>query len=224
MTRLPEYFNAEGLDGFMDRFRTVDFERMAALYREWNARINVISRKDIDNVFEHHILHSLCIAFYLEKERPEAFRAWEAGGIRVLDAGCGGGFPGIPLAAVFPDVRFTLCDSIGKKVMVAREVASAMGLDNVECVHGRVEEIPGTWDYVVSRAVTALDNFLPWVYGRFGSSILYLKGGDISAELEACRRKYGDRMPSVSTWPVDSVLKDEYFGEKLVVNLAVSQK
>lgn len=208
----------------MARFTDVDFERMAALYREWNARINVISRKDIDNVFEHHILHSLCIAFYLEKEQPEAFRAWREGGVTVLDAGCGGGFPGIPLAAVFPDVRFTLCDSIGKKVMVAREVASAMGLKNVECVHGRVEELPGTWNYVVSRAVTALDNFLPWVYGRFDRSILYLKGGDISLELEACRRKYGSRMPSVSVWPVDSVLKDEYFREKLVVNLAVSQK
>lgn len=212
-----------------------DFSQMAELYRQWNQKINVISRKDIDNVFEHHILHSLCIAFYLESERPQELEMWRSGivpakdgepehQLTVLDVGCGGGFPGIPLAYMFPNVKFTLCDSIGKKVLVAGEVAKALGLKNVECVHCRVEQLPGEWDYVVSRAVTSLDNFLPWVLGRYRSSILYLKGGDITAELEACWKKYGKKMPSCEQWSIDSVLKDEYYKEKLVVNLAVSQK
>lgn len=212
-----------------------DFSQMAELYRQWNQKINVISRKDIDNVFEHHILHSLCIAFYLESERPQELEMWRSGivpvkdgepehQLTVLDVGCGGGFPGIPLAYMFPNVKFTLCDSIGKKVLVAGEVAKALGLKNVECVHCRVEQLPGEWDYVVSRAVTSLDNFLPWVSGRYRSSILYLKGGDITAELEACWKKYGKKMPACEQWSIDSVLKDEYYKEKLVVNLAVSQK
>lgn len=207
-----------------------DFTQMVELYREWNGKINVISRKDIDNVYEHHILHSLCIAYYLEKERPDEYECWVQGKtadgrqLSVLDVGCGGGFPGIPLAFIFPKVQFTLCDSIGKKVLVAREVADALGLQNVSCAHSRVEELPGEWDYVVSRAVTSLDNFLPWVYGRYRKSILYLKGGDISAELEACWKKYGKKMPSVEQWKIENVLKDEYYKEKLVVNLANCQK
>lgn len=200
------------------------FSRMVELYKEWNAKINVISRKDIDNVFEHHILHSLCIAMYLQEERPEEYELWKKGGIKVLDVGCGGGFPGIPLAFMFPKVQFTLCDSIGKKVLVAREVASALGLQNVECVHSRVEQLPGEWDYVVSRAVTSLDNFMPWVWGRYKRSILYLKGGDITQEMEACWKKYGKKMPSAELWEIENVIKDEYFKEKLVVNLANCQK
>ena len=187
---------------------------MCELYRQWNERINVISRKDIDNIYEHHILHSLCIAFYLENCRPEEFELWQRGGLQVLDVGCGGGFPGIPLAAVFPDVHFTLCDSIGKKVRVAGEVASALGLSNVECVQARAESLEGNWDYVVSRAVTSLDNFLPWVYGRYSRSVLYLKGGDISPEIEACARVFGRRMPSVQCWDIANVLHDEYYSEK----------
>lgn len=228
MIKLPGYFNPDAVPGCAALMSEVDFEKMSALYREWNEKINVISRKDIDNVFEHHILHSLCIAFYLETAAPEVFAAWKGEGadvpVKVLDVGCGGGFPGIPLAAMFPKVRFTLCDSIGKKVLVASEVAKAMGLENVECVHSRVEELPGNWDYVVSRAVTALDNFLPWVAGRYRGSILYLKGGDITPELEACRKKFRTKMPATSIWKVDSVLCDEYFSEKLVVNLANCQK
>lgn len=224
MMEMPSYFDASQAPQCAAVASAVDFARMCELYKEWNARINVISRKDIDNVFEHHILHSLCIAFYLEKECPEIFRSWLRGGVSVLDVGCGGGFPGIPLASMFPEVQFTLCDSIGKKVTVAREVAAAMGLKNVTCVHSRVEELKGPWDYVVSRAVTALDNFLPWVMGRFNENIFYLKGGDMTSELEACWKKFGPKMPSAVVWNVDSVLKDEYFAEKLVVNLANSQK
>lgn len=218
----------------MNHFKTIDtaltlpdFSQMCQLYREWNERINVISRKDIDNVFEHHILHSLAIAFYLEKMRPEEFVRWRDGGLNVIDVGCGGGFPGIPLASVFPSVHFILCDSIGKKVRVASEVASALGLGNVECVQSRVEDLVpagGKWDYVVSRAVTSLDNFIPWVAGRYSGSILYLKGGDVASELEQCRRKFGRKMPDAQVWDIGSVLKDEYFAEKVVVNLGICQK
>ena len=208
-------------EGFAPAFPLPDFSRMCSLYTEWNARINVISRKDIDNVLEHHILHSLCIAFYLQERCPEDFARWTEGGVSVLDVGCGGGFPGIPLAACFPGVKFTLCDSIGKKVKVASEVAAGLGLKNVTCVQGRAEEIPGRWDYVVSRAVTSLDNFLPWVKGRYNRSLLYLKGGDITSEMEACWAKYGRRMPSADVWNISSVLNDEYFEEKLVVNLGI---
>lgn len=235
MMELPSYICTDEIPVCLQRMGDVDFARMAQLYREWNEKINVISRKDIDNVFEHHILHSLCIAFYLEKERPEDFAVWCGGtpadacsgrreSFRVLDVGCGGGFPGIPLAAMFPQVRFTLCDSIGKKVLVAREVASSMGLKNVECVHSRVEQLPGSWDYVVSRAVTSLDNFMPWVMGRYSRNILYLKGGDMTAELEACWKKFPKKMPSAELWEVSELLKNEYFEEKLVVNLGNCQK
>lgn len=207
-----------------DFISSADFAPMCGLYREWNAKINVISRKDIDNVFEHHILHSLGIALYLKEKRPDVLARWNKGGVRVVDVGCGGGFPGIPLAAVFPNVHFTLCDSIGKKIMVATQVANALGLDNVTCVQSRIEDLPGRWDWVVSRAVTSLDNFLPWVFGRYNEGILYLKGGDISAELDACRGRYGSKMPSVKTWKLDSVFDDVYYEEKLVVNLGISQK
>ena len=196
-----------------------DFAPMCEQYRIWNERINVVSRKDIDHIFEHHILHSLGIALYLQSERPSDFESWLSGGVSALDVGCGGGFPGIPLAAVFPNVHFTLCDSIGKKVRVASEVASALGLKNVECVQSRAEELPGRWDFVVSRAVTSLDNFLPWVRGRYNESVLYLKGGDLSEELSACRRKFGEAMPEVRQWPLSGVLENEYFDGKLVVDV-----
>jgi len=201
-------------------FELPDFEPMCELYKEWNARINVVSRKDIDNIFEHHILHSLCIALYLRQERPQEFARWISGPLEVLDLGCGGGFPGIPLASVFPNVHFTLCDSIGKKVRVAQEVASSLGLKNVSCVNSRAEQLPGNWDYIVSRAVTSLDNFLPWVFGRYRCGILYLKGGDITAELQECWKKYGQKTPSAHIWNIDSVLEGEYYREKLVVNLS----
>ncbi len=225
-----------------------DFAQAVALWREWNGRINVISRKDEDNIFAHHILHSLAIAQYLEiyypscvVNPPEGVRTESpgaAGYVRggapdktgtpqavptsrtsILDVGTGGGFPGIPLAMVMPWAKFTLCDSIGKKVKVAQAVSDGLGLQNVECVNARVESLPGQWDWVVSRAVTSLENFYPWVKGRFRRSILYLKGGDIDTEIAVLRKKYHIPTANIRTWRIDSWLKDEYFAEKFVIEV-----
>ena len=191
-----------------------DFAQAVALWREWNAKINVISRKDEDAVFAHHVLHSLAIAQYLELYYPAA-----VGIGTFLDVGTGGGFPGIPLAMVIPEAKFTLCDSIGKKVKVAQAVADGLGLKNVECVNARVESLKGEWDWVISRAVTSLENFYPWVKGRFRNSILYLKGGDINTEIAALQKKYHIPNENIRTWRIDSWLKDEYFAEKFVIEI-----
>ena len=218
------------------------FEDMEGLYREWNSKINVVSRKDIDNLYEHHVLHSLGIALYLKFRRPDVLRMWGGesllggcevfgdetltenavgGGVSctVLDLGCGGGFPGIPLATLFPEVKFTLCDSIGKKVTVAREVAAALGLENVETVNSRAEALPGAFDYVVSRAVTSLDKFLPWVKGKWRRDIFYLKGGDLVEEIALAMGKFRLPKGSVGVWPISSVLHDEFFAEKMVIDI-----
>lgn len=210
-----------------------DFAQAIALWREWNGRINVISRKDEDGIFAHHILHSLAIAEYMElfypvipstaKESkakdPSFARDATEGSKSILDVGCGGGFPGIPLAMVMPEAKFTLCDSIGKKVKVAQAVADGLGLKNVECVNARVESLQGQWDWIVSRAVTSLENFYPWVKGRFRNSILYLKGGDIDSEIAALQRKFHIPDANIRTWRIDSWLKDEYFAEKFVIEI-----
>ena len=136
-----------------------------------------------------------------------------------LDVGCGGGFPGIPLAMVMPEAKFTLCDSIGKKIKVAQAVVDGLGLRNVECVNARVESLSGQWDWVVSRAVTSLENFYPWVKGRYRKSILYLKGGDINAEIAAMQKKYHIPSANIRSWRIDSWLNDEYFAEKFVIEV-----
>jgi len=191
------------------QYSKADFEKAIALWTEWNGKINVVSRKDMDNLFEHHILHSLAIAEYHRFEPGET----------VLDVGCGGGFPGIPLAMAMPDVHFTLCDSIGKKIIVARAVAEGIGLKNVTFVNARAESLPDTYDWVVSRAVTSLDNFYPWVKGKFRKGILYLKGGDVNEEISQMCRKCGVKPQQVAVWPVNSWLKDEYFEEKFVIEV-----
>ena len=251
-----------------------DFAQAVALWREWNSRINVISRKDEDNIFAHHILHSLAIAQYLEiyypscgcyvpqgestlpqaaefegqhasacsaegeSERAKTESPGAAGYVRggapdkietpqacptsrmtILDVGTGGGFPGIPLAMTMPGAKFTLCDSIGKKVRVAQAVADGLGLQNVECVNARVESLPGEWDWVVSRAVTSLENFYPWVKGRYRNSILYLKGGDIETEIAALRKKFHIPAENIRCWNINSWLNDEYFAEKFVIEV-----
>ena len=190
------------------------YEPMISLYREWNERINVVSRKDIDALYEHHILHSLAIAEYIDRFYPGGFD-----GTEILDLGTGGGFPGIPLAVEFPQAHFTLCDSIGKKVRVAQAVADGLALQNVTCVNARAESLPGPFDWVVSRAVTSLDNFYPWVKGKFRRSILYLKGGDVAAEISDLVRKCRVEPGRIRCWRIDEWLKDEYFAEKFVIEI-----
>jgi 16S rRNA (guanine527-N7)-methyltransferase len=193
-------------------------QRIAALdglYREWNAKINVISRKDIDNVYSHHVLHSLAIAKYLQEEG-----LWEEFSHgTVLDLGTGGGFPGIPLAILFPEAKFTLCDSVGKKTIVAEAVAKALGLENVTVVNARAESLPQSFDWVVSRAVASLTDFYPWVKGKFKKGILYLKGGDVGEEISAVMSRHKLARGSVHTWPVDSWLQDPYYEGKLVIHI-----
>ncbi len=186
------------------------------LYREWNAKINVISRKDIDALYDHHILHSLAIARYLltDADLLERFRTAD-----VLDLGTGGGFPGIPLAILFPDAQFVLCDSVGKKTLVAQAVASALDLKNVKVVNARAETLTQKFGFVVSRAVASLVDFYPWVKGRFTDGILYLKGGDVVEEIAEVMARHRLRRGSVHTWPVSAWLHDPYYDGKLVIHL-----
>jgi len=192
------------------------FLMMDSLYRDWNSKINVISRKDIDNLYSHHILHSLAIARYLQlrPEMEEKFR-----NSSVLDLGCGGGFPGIPLAVMFPDAHFTLCDSVGKKTIVASGVSESLGLENVEVVNARAESLGRQFDFVVSRAVASLQDFYPWIKGCYKQHVLYLKGGDVNEEIAEMMGRFRMKKGSVSTWPVDSWLSEEYFKGKLIVDI-----
>jgi 16S rRNA (guanine527-N7)-methyltransferase len=184
------------------------FAQLDELYRFWNARINLISRKDIDMLYLHHILHSLAIAKVI------SFLPGE----KVLDVGTGGGFPGVPLAVLFPETDFHLVDSIGKKIKVVHEVASGCGLKNIRASHARAEQIDGKFHFVVSRAVTRLSEFYPWVKGKFEkksmntiqNGILYLKGGDLTEEIQESGLK-------TELIPLSSFFKEEYFDSKFVV-------
>jgi 16S rRNA (guanine527-N7)-methyltransferase len=184
------------------------FDQLYELYSFWNAQINVISRKDIDELYERHILHSLGIAKFC------SFKPGES----VLDVGTGGGFPGIPLAILFPETAFHLVDSIGKKIKVVNEVSTALGLENVKASHLRAEQVSGKFDFVVSRAVTRLIDFYPWVQGKFNkdsrnaisNGILYLKGGDLQEEIEESKLK-------VELYPLSAYFKEEFFDTKYVV-------
>ncbi len=161
------------------------FGDLEELYKEWNEKINVISRKDMDSLYEKHILHSLGIAKVMEF----------APNTKVLDIGTGGGFPGIPLAILFPEVQFTLVDSIGKKITVVKEVSEGIGLKNVTAIHGRAETVKDQFHFVVSRAVTQMPVFLRWLRGKFlkeqfnpkHNGVLYLKGGDLGEELSGLK-------------------------------------
>ncbi len=158
------------------------FSLLGNLYQDWNAKINVVSRKDIDELYLRHVLHSLGIA------KIQQFNE----GSQVLDVGTGGGFPGIPLAILFPETRFTLVDAIGKKIKVVQEVVEGLGLENVTSHHSRVEDIAGQFDFIVSRAVAAMPTFVHWTKGKIKkessherkNGILYLKGGDLTEELK----------------------------------------
>ena len=200
------------------------FKKMDALYRDWNSKINVVSRKDIDELYRHHVLHSLGIAAYLKTNMPDVYDRLRSEGVyaaalpmKILDLGTGGGFPGIPLAVMFPGAQFTLCDSIGKKITVAREVAAGLGLKNVTTVNARAESLPETFDFIVSRAVTALENFMPWVKGKYSEGILYLKGGDLAEEISNAMAKFKMRKGSVHSWPISSWTNDPFFETKQVI-------
>lgn len=187
------------------------FEAMEALYLDWNSKINVISRKDTGGFYLHHVLHSLAIA------KTADF----APGTRIIDVGTGGGFPGMPLAVMFPQCGFTLVDSIGKKIKVASAVASELGLENVTAVNDRVENLSGKFDFAVSRAVTSMDNFMPLVRGRIipggcstlPNGVLYLKGGDLSSELR--------NFPKSRIYNISSFFNEEFFETKRVVYLPI---
>lgn len=210
---------ATALLGPLDALAKERFAAMEALYNDWNARINVISRKDMDGLYSHHVLHSLAIAAYLKTALPEEFESWQRGGVKVLDLGTGGGFPGIPLAVLFPNTHFTLCDSVGKKTIVAGAVAKALELTNTEVVNARAESLPQKFDYVVSRAVASLTDFYPWVKGRYGKRILYLRGGDIAAETAELCGRHKVNPAHIATWPLAGVLKDDYFDGKWLVDI-----
>lgn len=204
-----------------DRFRLLE-----PLYNEWNARINVISRKDISSLYLRHVMHSLSIAAYIRRENPELHSAMSGRGkepkdskVKILDLGTGGGFPGIPLAIMYPNADFTLCDSVGKKTIVAGEVAESLGLENATIVNARAESLNETFDFVVSRAVTSLDNFVPWVAGKYTRNIFYLKGGDFAEEVCNVMSKYGLAPGSIKTWKLTDWIDDEIFTEKYIIDI-----
>lgn len=184
------------------------FEDLDTLYKEWNEKINVISRKDIDNLYVNHVLHSLGIA------RVMAFMP----GAEVLDVGTGGGFPGIPLAILFPETRFHLVDSIGKKITVVKEVSQALGLANVTAEQIRAEEVKHKYDFIVSRAVTQMKEFYGWVHNKvkkeskhsLDNGILYLKGGEVEEEMNMLKKPY-------SVFDLHTYFTEEFFETKKVV-------
>ena len=186
------------------------FAALDVLYRDWNSKINVISRKDIDNLYEHHVLHSLAIAKVLPFQ-PHT---------EILDVGTGGGFPGIPLAILFPECRFTLIDSIGKKIKVAQEVAKALGLTNVECIQERAEEEKRKFDFVVSRAVMPLPDLVRLVQKNVSNQqrnavpngLVVLKGGDLREELRPFQKR-------VEITEISTLFRGEWFDTKRVIYL-----
>lgn len=186
------------------------FEQLGDLYRDWNQKINVISRKDIENLYPHHILHSLAIA------KKVNFKS----GSRILDLGTGGGMPGIPLAILFPHVQFTLIDGTRKKIRVVQEIADAINLKNVSAKHIRAEELKGKFDFVICRAVAALDKLNHWStrlvshkhQHAYPNGLITLKGGDVKEEIKS--------LPGGSyteIWPVTDVFPEEFFEEKVMV-------
>ena len=185
------------------------FDKLENLYTFWNSQINVISRKDIDSLYLRHILHSLGIAKVLQFLPGE----------KVLDVGTGGGFPGIPLAILFPETSFHLVDSIGKKIKVVNEVCEGVGLKNIKPSDARAEQIDEKFNFIVSRAVTRLTDFYPWVRGKFNSQslnrlsngVLYLKGGDLQEEIEEAGLK------NVKLYPLTSYFEEDFFETKFVV-------
>lgn len=191
------------------------FAQLEVLYNDWNSKINVISRKDIQNLYEHHVLHSLGIAKLINFQD----------GTSIMDLGTGGGFPGIPLAILFPNVSFHLVDSIGKKVRVAQEVAQAVGLKNVRFSHARAEEIKEQYDFVVTRAVmpmvdlikVARKNISRQQHNALPNGIIVLKGGELDGEIASMRN-------IATVWPLSDYFEEEYFETKKVVHVTITSK
>lgn len=190
------------------------FEKLEELYKDWNSKINVISRKDIDELYLRHVLHSLGIA------KVQSFQP----GSKVLDVGTGGGFPGIPLAILFPETEFYLVDSIGKKIKVVQGVAEALELKNVKAEHIRAEKVKGEFDFIVSRAVTQMPDFVKWVRKKVAkkqqhdlrNGILYLKGGDLTEELSL--------FTSAKLYNLPDYFDEDFFETKKVVHLPIKYK
>ena len=187
------------------------FLQLGVLYQDWNQKINVVSRKDIDELYLRHVLHSLGIAKVIDFKE----------GSTILDVGTGGGFPGIPLAILFPDCQFHMVDSIAKKLKVVNEVVTGLQLDNVKTTHSRVENIDGTYDFIVSRAVAAMPTFVRWTKGKIRkeqknelkNGILYLKGGDLTEELAVYQTS--------TIYNLADFFKEEFFKTKKVVHLPI---
>ncbi len=194
--------------------QSAQFAALQELYKDWNLKINVVSRKDIDELYLRHVLHSLGIA-KIQKFNPGAY---------ILDVGTGGGFPGIPLAILFPETHFHLVDSIGKKIKVVQEVVEGLQLKNVKTTNARVEEIKGNYDFIVSRAVAAMPTFVHWVKGKIAKTsthelkngILYLKGGDLTEELENYK--------TAKIYPLSKYFEEEFYDTKKVVYLPMKYK
>ena len=188
------------------------FERLKDLYEEWNQQINVISRKDTENFYERHVLHSLGLAKIIHFQKAS----------EILDVGTGGGFPGIPMAIMFPDVQFTLVDSIGKKIKVVNEVCDALGLKNVTGLHLRAEDVKGNFDFVISRAVTQMPIFINYVRNKIKkernnklkNGILYLKGGDLKEEMKSVKYRYKE-------YDLSNFFKEEFFETKKIIHVII---
>lgn len=191
------------------------FGKLKGLYEEWNAKINVISRKDIEQIYERHVLHSMSIAKIIQ------FKP----GTTILDVGTGGGFPGIPLAILFPETSFMLIDSIGKKIKVVSEVASALSLQNVNAQHIRVEDVAHKFDFVVSRAVTAFPRFVEMARSKVSpksnndlpNGILYLKGGDFEEEINPFRNQ-------ITIYDLQNIFQEEFFETKRLIHMSLKNK
>lgn len=186
------------------------FTQLFNLYKEWNEKINVISRKDVDQLYERHILHSLAIVKVISFKKDTT----------VIDIGTGGGFPGIPLAVFFPEVHFTLADSIGKKIKVVNEITAAIELKNTKAIHARVEELKGTYDFAVSRATAPLSDLMKWTQGKYkrnsnndlDNGLICLKGGDLEKELKPYKKEAG--VFNIKNW-----FSEDFFETKKVIYL-----